>query len=216
MGAVQATANLVNSYKDFERGIDTKETAGDRTLVDGLASVGLVKALAAFSFIWWCAFFSWSVVATAFHPIVLSMAALGTILSIGYTAGPAPLKYMGLGDLTVFICFGPGVVAYSCVVLVGALQWEAVFFTVPVTLFVVATLHANNYRDIESDQRAGARTVAILLGQNMSLHYYSLLLMSAHALALAVGYWCNCVGTLASLAVLPQSLWLMVRIRRRA
>lgn len=214
--AVQTTANLVNSYKDFERGIDTKETAGDRTLVDGLVTAGTLKALAAISLLWWCSFFVWSIIATDFHPLVLSMAGVGTLLAIGYTAGPAPLKYLGLGDLAVFVCFGPGVIAYSSVVLVGSFHWEVVTFTVPVTMYVVATLHANNYRDIEADSRTGARTVAIILGRRASRHYYDLLLLGAHATALAAGWSRGCAGTLASLAVLPQSLWLLVRIRRSA
>ncbi|CAE8627207.1 unnamed protein product [Polarella glacialis] len=214
--AVQAAANLVNSYRDFEKGIDSVETAGDRTLVDGLVSPRTLKVLAAVSLLWWLCYFAWSVVATEFHPIVLSMAALGTFLALGYTAGPAPLKYLGLGDAVVFICFGPGVVAYSCAVLVGRVPWEAMAFTVPVTLLVVATLHANNYRDIEVDSRAGAKTVAILLGRKASLHYYSVLLAGAHVGALVAGYACSCIGATASLLVVPQSLWLCMRIRRDA
>lgn len=212
--AIQSAANLVNSYVDFKRGIDTIANAGDRTLVDGLVTPTVLKALAGVSIVWWLAFYAWSVVATGFHHLVLSLAALGTFLAIGYTAGPAPLKYMGLGDLAVFISFGPGVVAYSCVVLVGALHWEVLLFTLPVALYVVATLHANNYRDIESDSRSGARTVAIILGARASLWYYDLLLMGAHVVALYAGYRSGCSGALASLAVLPQSLWLCARIRR--
>eukprot|EP00408_Alexandrium_pacificum_P066400 CAMPEP_0171178790 /NCGR_PEP_ID=MMETSP0790-20130122/12927_1 /TAXON_ID=2925 /ORGANISM="Alexandrium catenella, Strain OF101" /LENGTH=512 /DNA_ID=CAMNT_0011643711 /DNA_START=69 /DNA_END=1607 /DNA_ORIENTATION=+ len=214
--AVQAAANLVNSFKDFERGIDTKETAGDRTLVDNLVSVGLLKALALLGLILWCSYFLWSVVATGFSPTVLGLALLGTVLALGYTAGPAPLKYMGLGDLAIFICFGPAVIAYSSTVLVGTWRWEAIAFTIPVTLYVIAILHANNYRDIEADSRTGAKTVAILLGPRLSLHYYDLLLTCAHLGALAAGYHYNCVGALASLLVLPQTVWLSFRIRRTA
>merc|ERR1719189_37197 len=82
--AVQSTANLVNSYSDFEKGIDTKETAGDRTLVDNLVSVRTLKVLAAFSLLWWLAYFAWSVAATGSHPTVVGMALLGTAIAIGY------------------------------------------------------------------------------------------------------------------------------------
>jgi len=214
--SVQATANLVNSYCDFKSGVDTKETAGDRTLVDGLVSPATLKCLAAFTFSWWLCFFAWSVVATGFHPVVLSMATLGTFLAIGYTVGPAPLKYKGLGDFAVFVSFGPALVAYGSTVLVGSVSWVAIAFTAPVTLFVVATLHANNYRDIEVDRRAGAATVAIILGPEFALHYYSVLIVGAHVGALAAGYVFSCKGAFASILVLPQSLWLCVRIRRRA
>lgn len=214
--AVQATANLVNSYRDFEKGIDKYETAGDRTLVDGLVSKRTLKVLAGVSFLWWLSFFAWSVVATSFNSTVLGLATLGSFLAIGYTAGPAPLKYLGLGDVVVFLCFGPAVIAYSCIVLVGAIPWQVIAFTVPVTLYVVAILHANNHRDIEVDSRVGAVTTAILLGANASVHYYDLLLLCAHLGALLAGFTCNCIGVLASLLVAPQSLWLCIRIRRLA
>eukprot|EP00747_Dinoflagellata_sp_TGD_P103646 gnl/TRDRNA2_/TRDRNA2_169021_c1_seq1.p1 gnl/TRDRNA2_/TRDRNA2_169021_c1~~gnl/TRDRNA2_/TRDRNA2_169021_c1_seq1.p1 ORF type:complete len:543 (-),score=90.89 gnl/TRDRNA2_/TRDRNA2_169021_c1_seq1:101-1489(-) len=214
MMAVQATANLVNSYCDFAKGLDTKETAGDRTLVDGLVSLRVLKTLAIIALVWWCSFFIWSVFSTGFHPVVLGSALLGTALALGYTAGPAPLKYLGLGDLTVFVCFGPILAAYCSAVLVNAVRWEVLAFTVPVALYTVATLHANNYRDIEADKRAGAVTVAIVLGPKVSLIYYDMLLAGAHISALLAGYLCGCAGALACLFVVPQSLWLSWRIRQ--
>lgn len=214
--AVQATANLANSYADFKKGIDTKETAGDRTLVDNLVSPRTLLILAIFCFLWWCAFVVRVLLATSFHPAVVSMPALGTFLALGYTLGRSPLKYMGLGDLAVFLAFGPPLMAFGSAVLIGSVQWETIVFTVPVTLYVVATLHANNYRDIEADKKAGAITLAIRLGHQASLHYYSVLLVGAHAGALAAGYAYGCVGTMTSLLVVPQSLWLCWRIRCRA
>jgi len=52
----------------------------------------------------WSGFFLWSLVATRFSSIVLCYAFFGTLLAVGCAAG---LKYVGLGDLTVLICFGP-------------------------------------------------------------------------------------------------------------
>lgn len=214
--AIQACANLINSLRDFQRGIDTKDNAGDRTLVDNLVSVPVLKVLTMVSLVWWLSFFLWSLVYTGFDIVILGLLLLGTCLAIGYTAGPAPLKYLGLGDLTVFICFGPAMVAYCSKLLAGQVYWEVLALTTPVTLFVVATLHANNYRDIESDSRAGAKTVAIMLGPGASRHYYTLLLIGAHAGAIAAGIYIGCVGTWASLFVLPQSIWLCIRLRRQA
>eukprot|EP00929_Paragymnodinium_shiwhaense_P086306 TRINITY_DN46824_c0_g1_i1.p1 TRINITY_DN46824_c0_g1~~TRINITY_DN46824_c0_g1_i1.p1 ORF type:complete len:523 (-),score=101.57 TRINITY_DN46824_c0_g1_i1:350-1918(-) len=214
--AIQATANLVNSYRDFEKGIDTKESAGDRTLVDGLVSPTMLKGLAAFCLVWWMSFFMWSLWSTEFHSVVLGTAAMGTLIALGYTAGPAPLKYIGLGDAAVFFCFGPGLIAYSSVVLVGSMQWQTLAFSAPVSLYVVATLHANNYRDIETDSRAGIKTVAILLGPPLALHYYTLLLAAAHVGALVAGYMLGCIGVLSTLFVVPQSIWLLIRIRQKA
>lgn len=212
--AIQACGNLVNSLKDFERGIDTKENAGDRTLVDNLVSVPLLKGLAVAALVWWCSFFLWSVVASGYSGVVLGCALFGTVVAIGYTAGPAPLKYIGLGDLAIFCCFGPVLMVYCSVVLVSTVHWKAIVMTVPVSLYVVAILHANNYRDIDSDAATGAVTFAIVLGKEASKHYYSVLLTLAHGGALLAGYIFGCVGVASTLFVVPQSIWLCIRLRR--
>jgi len=212
--AIQVVANLANSYMDFRKGVDAKETAGDRTLVDQLITERSLFVLIGISLIFWIIALVNSVMRTGGDLVVLSMGFLGTVLAIGYTVGPAPLKYLGLGDLTVFVCFGPALIAYGCVVLTGAVKFEAMYFTLPVTMLVVATLHANNYRDIEADTGAGIKTFAIRLGRQASLHYYSFLLMGAHVVALIVGRHFDCAGALASLCVLPQTLWLCMRIRQ--
>ncbi|CAK9013081.1 unnamed protein product [Durusdinium trenchii] len=231
--AIQAAANLVNSYMDFKKGIDKSETAGDRTLVDGadprcLVFFALASGGGALWSVEWRArlcFFGWSVVATNYSSTVLGWATLGTCLvgspgwarsALGYTAGPAPLKYLGLGDLTVLICFGPGVLAYSSEILVGSVPSAGLVLTLPAALYVVAILHANNYRDIEADRRGGARTMAVVLGPKASLVYYYLLLAAAHILAIMAGWIYGCYGSVATVFVLPQSLWLCFRIHRPA
>lgn len=211
--AVQVSSNLINSYKDFKKGVDRVETAGDRTLVDNLVSMSTLKALIAFSLAWWISYFVWSIIATKFNQTVLGLCLLGAFLAIGYTAGPAPLKYLGLGDVAVFLGFGPAVLTYSSIVLVGEVPSEVLWFTVAPSLYVVGTLHANNYRDIDSDKQAGARTVATILGPKLSLHYYTLLLLGAHVTALYAGYCFRCIGVVASLITLPLTAWLLIRIR---
>lgn len=121
---VQAVANLVNSYCDFKKGCDTKAKAGDRTLVDGLVSAKLCLVLAGIVGAVWGGIYIWSIVHSGFHPMTLSTAFVGTSLALGYTAGPAPLKYLGLGDLTVFLCFGPLLASYLSAVLIQVVPAE--------------------------------------------------------------------------------------------
>jgi len=214
--SVQAGANLVNSYVDFKKGIDKSDTAGDRTLVDGLVSMTTLKVLGIICLLFWVVFFAWSIVATGFNSTVIGWAIFGSFLAVGYTAGPAPLKYLGLGDLTVLVCFGPGMIAYSSSLLVGTVPLAAVVLAFPAALYVVAILHANNYRDIESDKQGGARTVAVHLGPQNSIVYYKILLASAHIVAVVAGWFYGCYGCLATIWVLPQSIWLCIRIHNPA
>lgn len=140
---------------------------------------------------------------------------LGSMLAFLYSAGPYPLKYNALGDLTILVCFGPCIVWYASLVFVREFNAEAIVFTLPVAAYTIAILHANNVRDIANDSKANATTVAIKLGEDASLKYYDALLqLCAHGAILAVGTYYECVGVACTLWVLPLSLWLCSRIRR--
>ena len=81
-----------------------------------------------------------------------------------YTGGPRPYGYEGLGEVFVFLFFGVVAVAGSYYVQVEELPWEAFALAVPVGLLAAAILVVNNVRDIETDRRAGKRTLAVRLG----------------------------------------------------
>ena len=80
-------------------------------------------------------------------------------------AGPRPYGYEGLGELFVFVFFGLVAVGGSYFVQTEELHWEAVALGVPVGLLAAAILVVNNVRDIETDRRAGKRTLAVRLGR---------------------------------------------------
>ena len=81
-----------------------------------------------------------------------------------YTGGPRPYGYEGLGEVFVFLFFGIVAVAGSYFVQVEELDWEAFVLAVPVGLLAAAILVVNNVRDLETDRRAGKRTLAVRLG----------------------------------------------------
>ncbi len=102
------------------------------------------------------------------------------ITTSGYTAAPTEFKYRALGDLTVFLAFGVGITVGSYVVQTGALSWTPAVYGVPIALLIWAILHANNLRDIETDQRAKITTMAILLGPGRSRILYVALIGLAY------------------------------------
>lgn len=84
--AVHAGANLTNTYYDFQLGVDTKDRADDRTLVDGLLRPSDVFRLAM-----GCFAVGVSVVGFAFYlrgALMLGIAAAGLVLAFFYTASP--------------------------------------------------------------------------------------------------------------------------------
>ena len=99
---------------------------------------------------------------------------------------PLPLKFNALGDLAVFLNFGVLGSLGAWTVQTGTLSWVPVVWAVPMSLLVVAILHANNWRDIRSDTDGGIRTMASVLGDARSEAYYRFLLMAPFAILLVL------------------------------
>ena len=91
--------------------------------------------------------------------------AASILAGVLYTGGPRPYGYEGLGELFVFLFFGLVAVAGSYFVQTEDLRWEALALGVPVGLLAAAILVVNNVRDIDTDRRAGKRTLAVKLGR---------------------------------------------------
>ena len=95
---------------------------------------------------------------------LLVVGAASILAGVLYTGGPRPYGYEGLGELFVFLFFGVVAVAGSYFVQTEDLRWEAVALGVPVGLLAAAILVVNNVRDVDTDRRAGKRTLAVKLG----------------------------------------------------
>ena len=83
-----------------------------------------------------------------------------------YTGGPRPYGYEGLGEVFVFLFFGVAAVAGSYFAQTEQWDWEAFALSVPVGLLAAALLVVNNVRDMDTDRRAGKRTLAVRLGRD--------------------------------------------------
>ena len=175
---IQIGTNLANDYSDARRGADTEDrlgpvrvTAGGlmpprRVLIGTWVAFGI--AVAAGSYL--AAVAGWALLVVG----VLSIAA-----GVLYTGGPRPYGYEGLGELFVFVFFGLVAVGGSYFVQTEDLRWEAVALGVPVGLLAAAILVVNNVRDIETDRRAGKRTLAVRLGRDRAVRVFWEMLMSA-------------------------------------
>jgi 1,4-dihydroxy-2-naphthoate octaprenyltransferase len=138
---------------------------------------------------------------------VLSIAA-----GVLYTGGPRPYGYEGLGELFVFVFFGLVAVGGSYFVQTEDLRWEAVALGVPVGLLAAAILVVNNVRDIETDRRAGKRTLAVRLGRERAVKVFAAMLALAY-IALPV-IWCLSDGLDAWLLIPLLSLPLVPTLTR--
>lgn len=202
---IQIVSNLANDYFDFKKGADTEERLGptrvtqaglisERAVLCGL-SVCIALAVAVGLYLVWVG--GWPIVAIGL---------LSLICAVAYTGGPYPLGYNGLGELFVFIFFGP--VAVAGTVYVQSRLWDptAALAGVPIGLLCANILVVNNVRDFETDAKAGKRTLAVRFGRTFGERFYATDLWLA-ALSL-VGY---VVVTRAYLALLALPVLLLAR-----
>jgi 1,4-dihydroxy-2-naphthoate polyprenyltransferase len=99
---------------------------------------------------------------------------------LGYSGPILQLKYRAMGDLAVWLCCGP-LLAYSYAYAVfGQIWWDVLFIGSFFGFMACSILHANNANDILTDAKAGARTVAMLLGLNGSKLLYILFFLLAY------------------------------------
>ena len=133
-----------------------------------------------------------------------------------YTGGPRPYGYEGLGELFVFLFFGVVAVTGSYFVQTEELVWEAFALSVPVGLLAAAILVVNNVRDIDTDRRAGKRTLAVKLGRERARRLWLAMVVVALATPIAVAatgalsWW---IALTAFSAALVQPPWKKVRER---
>ena len=166
LGAVfiQVGTNLSNDYSDARRGADADDRLGPvRVTAGGLVPPKQVLVATYVSF-------GLAVLAGIYLIVVagwllLVVGAASILAGVAYTGGPRPYGYEGLGEVFVFLFFGIVAVAGSYFVEVKHLEWEAFALAVPVGLLAAAILIVNNIRDIDSDRRAGKRTLAVRMGR---------------------------------------------------
>src|SRR5207247_10538894 len=101
---------------------------------------------------------------------------LSILAGVLYTGGPRPYGYEGLGELFVFLFFGLVAVNGSYYVQLEHLDWLPFGLSLSVGFLVTAILVVNNVRDLETDRRAGKRTLAVRIGRRRTRVLYAALL----------------------------------------
>jgi 1,4-dihydroxy-2-naphthoate octaprenyltransferase len=176
--SIQIGTNLANDYYDFEKGSDTPERLGPtRVTQAGLIPPKAVKFSFAMAFIVFAFACAWLTLRAGWPIAVLGI--LAVLSGIFYTAGPWPLGYIGLGDLFVFIFFGPVAVAGTYYVQSLEMNMAVILAGLAPGFISVAILTVNNLRDIESDRRCGKYTLPVRLGRSFALSEYLFCIFAA-------------------------------------
>lgn len=175
---LQVGANFANDLFDHRRGADSHERLGPLRVTQAgllteremIAGMWVVFGLAAVLGLYLVITAGWGV-------LLIGVASI--LAALAYTGGPYPLGYYGLGDITVFLFFGPVAVCGTFFVQAGYVSELAAWASIPIGALITAILVVNNLRDMKTDRAAGKKTLAVKIGVRGTRVEYLLLLLSA-------------------------------------
>jgi 1,4-dihydroxy-2-naphthoate octaprenyltransferase len=204
--AIQVGVNFANDVADAARGADTDARIGPtRVVAAGMVSpremwraIGIVFGFAALCGIY---------LATVAGPVIIAIGVVSLIAALGYTNGPIPYGYYGLGEAFVFIFFGLVATVGTRFAYDGTLGPGAWHAGVIMGLLASAILVANNVRDLDTDRAAGKRTLAVLIGRRPTRALYVAMMLGPLAVVvLAVASDDFPPATLAVALALPLAV----------
>lgn len=180
---IQIATNFLNDAIDFKKGADTEVRLGPmRVTQAGLISSRNVM-LIGFLFLAFALLLGIPLVLQGGWPII-AIGVASLFLAYGYTGGPFPLAYLGLGDLFVVLFFG--LLAVTGVYYLHTLTVDnlAVIAGLQTGFLATVLLAINNLRDSETDKIANKRTLAVRLGDSFVRFEIVLLIVAAFLLNL--------------------------------
>lgn len=205
--ALQIAVNLANDLFDGLSGVDQADRLGPtRALQSGLLSadqlrigLGLALGSAMAAGLWLIIFGHW---------ILWLLGGLAILAVLGYSGGRRPYANRALGEVAVWVFFGPVAVLGSLLAHQSPILPEAVVASVLVGLPVAAILVVNNLRDRHGDARAGKHTLAVRMGPGKTRAMFAGLLVIPVAVALPLGQpgwtWLPWSGLLLLAVILSQ------------
>lgn len=164
---IQIATNLFNDAIDAAKGADTERRTGPRRVTSGGLLPPRVVMAAGTGVLVLASLFGVVLVKAAGWPI-LGIGVVSLYFSYGYTGGPLPLAYRGLGELFVVLFFGLVAVAGTVFVQLGEWRVEALLLGGQVGLLSAVLISINNLRDRVEDASTGKHTLAVRWGPKVA------------------------------------------------
>jgi len=201
-------SNLVNDFWDFRHGIDTPDspraTYGPHPFTDERNSyrefiivTGVLLLLATVIGVYLTA---------AAGLWVLAFALGGAFVLLFYSGGPIPLKYFGLGEIAVFIVWGPLMIGGAYYVMAEELPWWVILASVPYGLGVTTVLFGKHLDKLSFDKEKGIRTMPIVLGEKAARWVTIVLSVGMYVATAALAVWQEMPALILVVGALPLLL----------
>ncbi|MCX5710643.1 MAG: prenyltransferase [Candidatus Omnitrophica bacterium] len=197
--SVHLSANLINDYVDSQSGADAQDKrffgffGGSKLIQENVFSARAY--LSASIFFALLAVVSVAVLAVVLKSIlVIGYFALIVILSWQYSAKPFRFSYRRMGELIIFLLFGPAPVMGGYFIQTGIFpDWKSFILSLPSGFFTTAILFANEVPDCPGDCKVKKMTWVSITGPDKAYIFYFLIVISAFA-AIALGLWLGYLG----------------------
>ncbi|MCH7414481.1 1,4-dihydroxy-2-naphthoate polyprenyltransferase [Belliella sp. R4-6] len=210
---LQILSNLANDYGDSVHGADSIDRKGPiRAVQSGVISLSeMKKAMILFAVLSlvsglillyislndWRLFF-----------LFLGLGILAIIAAVTYTSGKKPYGYAGLGDISVFLFFGLLGVSGTYFLHTLSFDWINLLPAVSLGMFSTAVLNINNIRDIESDTKAGKKSIPVRIGKKAAVKYNWSLILGGNITIIVFAIIQNSYWSLFPILISP----LMIRV----
>lgn len=177
-------------------------TSGEATHKDLLKAIAIFLAIAALMGALVTAIRGWN---------ILWWVAAGLVIGVSYSGGPLKLGFRGLGELVIFLMFGPLLMTGAYYAITGTLNWKIVDLSIAVGLLVTNIVYSHSVLDAIPDKKMGKKTMAHLMGSKGGQITFSAALNTLPYIIVVIGVICGQMhpAYLAILLVLPVSLWLV-------
>lgn len=215
--AAHMISNLSNDYFGYRRGDDTPDSPRMRytphPMADGVLRPrvllgGLAVLVAAGSAI--AAYFvlERGLLAGAF-------VAVGVTLLFAYDAAPVPLKSIGLGEIAVFLVWGPLMIGGGYAMITGRVTADALWVSVPYGLGVMSILAGKHIDQLDFDRARDIRTLPVIVGEGTArgIEILVIALMYAVTAGLILSGWLTPFAAVV-LVALPRAVRAIAALAR--
>ena len=179
------TNNILNDYTDFSRGVDVdnyfRTMYGPHPLVHGFHGKrtqmvyfvisGFLASLAGL----------YALIYTSFDPVVIALFAAGAFFLLLYTW---PLKYLALGELSIFLIWGPVMICGVYYVLTRSFSWDVFLASLPLGFTVMAINLGKHIDKRDDDLKKKVYTLPVVIGQTAARWLDMIVLVAAYGVVL--------------------------------
>ena len=163
----------------------------------------------------WCFLAAAAVMAAVVFAVrgwmILGWVAAALIIGASYSGGPLKLGFRGLGELVIFVMFGPLMMSGVYYAITGCLDFKILWLSVAVGMLVTNIVYSHSVLDAVPDAKMGKKTMAHLMKTGRGQIVFSAMLNLLPYVMVLIGVILGQLhpAYLAVMLVLPVSVWLI-------